>query len=107
MSFSISMPKTTEPIQFDTLLTLTRTAMGLGIGMLVADKIKHGPVRQAAALALLSIGALAAVPFLWKLTPNRLIGRSSGLAPGCARFAPAPVIKQNPTRSKRACGTPD
>jgi hypothetical protein len=72
MSFSISMPKTTEPIQFDTLLTLTRTAMGLGIGMLLADKIKHGPVRQAAAFALLSIGAIAAVPFLWKLTTEQI-----------------------------------
>ena len=72
MSFSISMPKTGEPIGFDSLLVLTRTAMGLGIGMLVADKIKRGPIRQAAALALLSIGAIAAVPFLWKLTAEQL-----------------------------------
>ena len=72
MSFSISMPKTGEPVGFDSLLVLTRTAIGLGIGMLVADKIKQGPVRQAAALALLSIGAIAAVPFLWKLTTEQI-----------------------------------
>ena len=75
MSFSISMPKTGEPAGFDSLLVLTRTAMGLGIGMLVADKIKRGPIRQAAALALLSIGAIAALPFLWKLTTEQ-IGRT-------------------------------
>jgi hypothetical protein len=72
MSFSISMPKTPEAIQFDNLLVLTRTAIGLGLGMLVADKIKPGPVRHAAAFALLSVGALAAVPFLWKLTSEQI-----------------------------------
>ena len=66
MSLSISIPKTVEPIPFDSLLVLTRTAFGLGIGMLMADKIKR-PFRQAAAIALVSIGALAAVPFLVKL----------------------------------------
>ena len=71
MSFSISMPKTAEPISFDSLLVLTRTAIGIGIGMLVADKIKR-PGRQIAALALLSVGALAAVPFLWKLTTEQI-----------------------------------
>ena len=72
MSFSISMPKTTEPIQFDSLLVLTRTAIGIGIGMLLADKVKNGSVRQTAALALLSVGALAALPFLWKLTTEQI-----------------------------------
>ena len=72
MSFSIAMPKTPEPFQFDTLLVLTRTAIGVGVGMLMADKIKRGPVRQTAALALLSVGALAAVPFLWKLATEQI-----------------------------------
>lgn len=72
MSFSISMPKTPEAIEFDSLLVLTRTAIGLGLGMLVADKIKNGTARQATALALLSVGALAAVPFLWKLTTEQI-----------------------------------
>jgi Na+/serine symporter len=71
MSFSISMPKTPEALQFDSLLVLTRTAIGLGIGMLIADKIKS-PFRQAAAVALLSVGALAAVPFLIKLASEQI-----------------------------------
>ena len=65
------MPKTPEPLSFDNMLVLTRTAIGLGIGMLLADRIKH-PARQAAAIALVSIGALAAVPFFVKLALEQL-----------------------------------
>ena len=71
MSLSISIPKTTEQIPLDSLLVLTRTAFGLGIGMLVADKIKH-PVRQATAIALISLGVLAAVPSLVKAAMERI-----------------------------------
>lgn len=55
----------------DGLLTLTRTAVGLGLGILMADKIKR-PVRQVAAIALVSVGALAAVPFLLRIALERL-----------------------------------
>jgi hypothetical protein len=65
------MPKTPEPLQFDSLLVLTRTAIGLGLGMLLADKFNR-PFRQVAAIALLSVGALAAVPFLVKLTAEQI-----------------------------------
>lgn len=71
MSTLISMPKTQEPPSLDGLLVLTRTAIGIGIGMLVADRIKH-PARQAAAIALVSIGALAAVPFFVKLALEQI-----------------------------------
>ena len=71
MSLSIAIPKTTEQIPLDSLLVLTRTAFGLGIGMLVADKIKH-PVRQATAIALISLGVLAAVPSVVKAAMERI-----------------------------------
>ena len=71
MALSISIPKTTEQIPLDRLLVLTRTAFGLGLGMLVADKIKH-PVRQATAIALISLGVLAAVPSLVKVAMERI-----------------------------------
>ena len=71
MSLSISIPKTGEQLPLDGLLALARTAFGLGIGMLVADKIRR-PVRQAAAIALVSVGALAAVPFLVKVAMERI-----------------------------------
>src|SRR4029077_18244273 len=71
MSLSVSIPKTSEQVPLDNLLTLARSAIGLGIGMLVADKIKR-PARQTAAIALMSVGALAAVPFLVKVALARI-----------------------------------
>ena len=50
---------------------LTRTALGLGLGILLADKIKP-PVRQAAAITLLAVGALAAAPWLVKITAGQI-----------------------------------
>jgi hypothetical protein len=71
MSFPISIPKTAEQIPLEGLLVLARTAFGLGIGMLVADKIRR-PLRQATAVALVSVGALAAVPLLVKVALERI-----------------------------------
>src|SRR5438132_11515606 len=71
MSLSVSIPKTGEQVPLDNLLSLTRTAFGLGIGMLVADKIKR-PARQTAAIALMSVGALAAGRFLVKIALDRI-----------------------------------
>jgi hypothetical protein len=71
MSLSISIPKTVEQVPLDGLLTLARTAFGLGIGMLVADKVRR-PFRQATAIALVSVGALAAVPLLVKVALERI-----------------------------------
>jgi len=69
MSLPISIAKASEPL--DGLLILTRAAFGLGVGMLMADKIKR-PVRQAAAIVLVSVGALAAVPLLVKVALERI-----------------------------------
>ncbi len=71
MSLSISIPKTGEPVPLDGLLSLARTAFGLGIGMLIADKVRH-PFRQATAIALVSVGALATVPLLVKVAMERI-----------------------------------
>jgi hypothetical protein len=71
MSPLLSILKSSEQLPLDGLLTLTRTAFGLGVGMLMADKIRR-PVRQAAGITLLSIGALAAVPFVLKLALERI-----------------------------------
>ena len=55
----------------DPLLTLTRTAIGLGLGILLADKIKP-PLRQVAAIALVAVGAVAAAPWLIKITLGQI-----------------------------------
>src|ERR1044072_2160038 len=71
MSFPISMSKTSEQLPVDRLLVVTRTAIGLGLGILMADKIKPS-IRQAAAIALVAIGALAAAPWLVKITLGQI-----------------------------------
>ena len=71
MSLSISIPKAAEDLPLDGLLVLTRTAFGLGIGLLVADRLKR-PVRQVTAIALVSVGTLAALPLLVKLAMARI-----------------------------------
>ena len=71
MPLSISIPKTAEQLPLEGLLTFARAAMGLGFGILVADKLKR-PVRNAAAIALVSVGALAAVPLVVKAALERI-----------------------------------
>ncbi len=71
MSLLISIPKTPEQLPLNGLLTLTRTALGLGVGLLVADKIRR-PARQATAIALMSVGTLAAIPLLVKVALERI-----------------------------------
>ena len=71
MSFPISISKTTEQLPIDPLLIVTRTAIGVGLGILVADKIKP-PIRHIAAIALVAIGALAAAPWLVKITVGQI-----------------------------------
>jgi hypothetical protein len=67
----VSIPKSSEDLPVAPLLALTRTAIGLGLGILVAGRIKPA-VRQATAVTLLAIGALAATPWLVKITMGQI-----------------------------------
>ena len=71
MSSLISISKSSEDLPVAPLLVLTRTAIGLGLGILLADKIRPA-VRQAAGITLLAIGALAAAPWLVKITVGQI-----------------------------------
>ncbi|HEY6152299.1 MAG TPA: hypothetical protein VIW07_01010 [Candidatus Udaeobacter sp.] len=71
MSSLISISKSTEELPIAPLLVLTRTAIGLGLGILISDKLKP-PLRQATAITLLAIGALAAAPWLVKITAGQI-----------------------------------
>ena len=71
MSLPIYISKTAQQLPVDPLLVLTRTAIGIGLGILVAEKIKP-PLRQAAAIALVAIGALAAAPWLVKIAVGQI-----------------------------------
>src|SRR5215216_5260612 len=71
MSSLISISKSSEDLPVAPLLALTRAAIGLGLGILIADKIKP-PVRQVTAITLLALGALAAAPWLVKITVGQI-----------------------------------
>ena len=71
MSSLISISKSSEDLPVAPLLVVTRTAIGLGLGILIADKIKPA-VRQVTAITLLAIGALAAAPWLVKITIGQI-----------------------------------
>jgi hypothetical protein len=71
MSISLSIPKTAEALPLDGLLTLTRTAFGLGVGLLMAERFNR-PARQATAIALVSVGTLAVIPWVVKLAMERI-----------------------------------
>lgn len=71
MSISLSIPKTAEALPLDGLLTLTRTAFGLGVGLLMAERFNR-PARQATAIALVSVGTLAVIPWVVKMAMERI-----------------------------------
>src|SRR6266446_5332069 len=104
MSLPLSIPKTADELPLDSLLVLTRTAFGLGLGMLMADKIKR-PLRQAAAITLLAHGATPSD------APKRSGGRArargySGLIQAPPRIkpasAPCPVYRHLPPANRYA-----
>lgn len=71
MSLSLSIPKSADDMPLDGLMKVARTAFGLGIGMLVADKVRQ-EARRATAIALVSVGALAAVPVVVRFAMERI-----------------------------------
>lgn len=71
MSISLSIPKTAEAIPLDSLLSLTRASFGLGLGLLMAERLNR-PARQATAIALVSVGTLAVIPLLVKMAMARI-----------------------------------
>jgi len=69
MSLPLTFSKAADDLPVDPLLTVMRTSLGLGLGLLVADRIKRR-ARHATAVALVSIGTLAAIPYLLKLSAD-------------------------------------
>jgi hypothetical protein len=54
------MPKTSDPLQ-TSLLAITQTAVGCGIGLLIAGKLGR-PAQKTTAATMISVGALLALP---------------------------------------------
>jgi hypothetical protein len=57
---SSTMSKSSDPVQ-TSLLAITQTAVGCGIGLLLAGKLGR-PAQKTTATTMLSIGALLALP---------------------------------------------
>lgn len=66
------MPKSSDALQ-TSLLTVTQTAVGCGIGLLIAGKLGR-PAQKTTGATMISIGALLALPIL-VLTIIRAINR--------------------------------
>ena len=56
------MPKSSDALQ-TSLLTVTQTAVGCGIGLLVAGKLGR-PAQKTTGATMISVGALLALPVL-------------------------------------------
>lgn len=54
------MPKSSDPLQ-TSLLAVTQTAVGCGIGLLIAGRLGR-PAQKTTAATMISVGALLALP---------------------------------------------
>ena len=56
------------------LLVGTRVALGVGVGLLISEKM-DGSARRAAGVALLTVGALTTIPLVMQVLGSREDGR--------------------------------
>ena len=96
MSILLSIPKTGETLPLDGLLSLTRASFGLGVGLLIAERLNR-PARQATAIALVSLGTLAVIPLVVKMAMARINRPESTASCGvvCVPFVTIPVMGQS------------
>ena len=69
------MPKPSDPLQ-TSLLAITQTAVGCGIGLLIAGKLGR-PAQKTTAATMISVGALLALPVLVGVVVRSLNGTES------------------------------
>lgn len=71
------MPRSTSPDPLKrSLLTITQTAAGCAVGLLIAGKIGR-PAQKTTAATLLGIGALLALPAIIDVVANAVTGPGS------------------------------
>jgi hypothetical protein len=70
MSNGLVTPSDPPPVAAMSLVAAAQAALGCGIGLLVASKLPR-PARQVAALAMLSVGVLSAVPLLVEIVARQ------------------------------------
>jgi hypothetical protein len=62
LHIDFTMPKPSDPVH-TSLLAITQTAVGCGIGLLIAGKLGR-PAQKTTATTMISVGALLALPVL-------------------------------------------
>lgn len=75
LQIAIAMPKQSDPVQ-TSLLAITQTAVGCGIGLLIAGKLGR-PAQKTTAATMISVGALLALPVLVGVVVRSLNGPES------------------------------
>ncbi|MDP9292385.1 MAG: hypothetical protein M3O82_08490 [Verrucomicrobiota bacterium] len=59
------------PVLFTSLAALTQTALGCGLGMIVATKLKRR-AQRATAVTVLAVGLLSTAPIIYDLVAKRI-----------------------------------
>ncbi len=65
----LSLDKFGENLPVSGVAAFSQVAIGLGVGLLVADKIGHH-ARRGIAIGLISAGVATLVPFIWGVASN-------------------------------------
>ncbi len=59
----MSMPRKTDPLSVTSLIAVTQTALGCGLGLLVANRLPRS-ARKIVAATMISVGAISTLPLL-------------------------------------------
>ncbi len=72
----MNLVRKTESLSVASLLAVTQTALGCGLGLLVANKLPR-PARRIVAATMISVGAISTLPLLTELVLKRWRGPES------------------------------
>ncbi len=59
----MSTPRKTDPLSATSLIAVTQTALGCGLGLLVANRLPRS-ARKIVAATMISVGAISTLPLL-------------------------------------------
>ena len=59
----MSTPRKTDPLSVTSLIAVTQTALGCGLGLLVANRLPRS-ARKIVAATMISVGAISTLPLL-------------------------------------------